>query len=237
MKLHQRENKLGNAKRAFASALQSYKGGLGFRQTAFGQHLTARVKRWASRIAAAVLLSLPVIHAQTNTLKDRFLELGTGVSETKAVSVALYPGYAPDLKLGGVSKPWGGGVAVLYPVFEQGGEGFLSGFVGGRLDYLADKFWAPSATVGLQAKLRIYGVETTPFVIGGAIFPLGGAGDQNGEVGAIVGGGLSVNVLKFGKQADGSYHGKLSLFYATEKWSNFDGIIHRPGVNISYRIW
>lgn len=159
----------------------------------------------------------------TNSVKAELINLAQGVNEARSISVAAYPGFAPDIKVNGVSSKWGAGVAALYPINAYS-------FAGVRLDYLGDQFWMPSCTVGLKADLTILGkYNVTPFTIGGAIFPLSGS-TQDGQVGAIVGGGFTSCLWKSedGKRA-------FNVFYAVEKWTLFQGVIHRPGVAFSMK--
>ena len=155
--------------------------------------------------------------------KTQLIALGQGVNDAKAFSVAIYPGFAPDIKSSGVSSKWGAGIAALYPINPYS-------FAGLRLDYMGDQFWMPSCTVGLKADLTILGkFNVTPFTIGGAIFPLSGS-SQDGSVGAIVGAGFTSCLWKSddGKRA-------FNVFYAVEKWTLFQGVIHRPGVAFSMK--
>lgn len=138
-------------------------------------------------------------------------------SDATSLTLALSPSYAPDLKVNGVSKPWGAGLAVLYPVTDFG-------FVGARLDYLGGSLWTPSATVGLQYSKKVAGHQVTAFTVGGGILAAAGAGKQNGQVGAIYGGGIHANVMTF---AGG--RGSVDLFTEVEKWTIFEGLIYRFG--------
>ena len=159
----------------------------------------------------------------TNGTKAALIGFAQGVNQVKAVSVGVYPAYAPDLVVNGEKHVWGVGIAALYPVSQYS-------FAGLRLDYLGGQFWMPSCTVGLKADMQILGHNVTPFTIGGAIFPVSDAGDRNGQVGAIVGAGITANIW----QSDDSKK-SLNLFYACEKWTIFDGVIHRPGVAFSFK--
>lgn len=179
------------------------------------------MKKLILTIGSALLLAATTVQAAWYT---NLVSLNEGVNEAKQLTIAVYPGYAPDLTISGVSKPWGVGLAALYPIGSYS-------FIGARIDYLGDSFWAPSATVGLQASVTLFGrLHVTPFTIGGVIVPIAGAGSQNGEVGAIVGAGFHANVWSgtiFGKEAG------LNIFYAAEHWTIYSGVIHRPGVALT----
>jgi hypothetical protein len=164
------------------------------------------------------------VHAQDT--KARLISLAEGVNDAKAFSLAVYPGFAPDIKVNGVKSQWGAGMAVLYPTTSL----VPYSFAGARLDYLGDQFWQPSVTLGFKADVLILGkYNVSPFTLGGAIFPLSGS-SQDGQVGAIVGGGFTSCLWKSddGKRA-------FNVFYAVEKWTLFDGVIHRPGVAFSMK--
>jgi hypothetical protein len=169
-------------------------------------------------------------YSQTNTPADsRWFQLASGASEAGQITVAAYPGYAPGLTLDGEKAEWGAGMALLYPL----GDYVL---VGGRLDWMADEFWMPSATVGLKLDVKLFNkLVVTPFTIGGVIVPLGGAGEENKEVGAIVGGGIYSTVWNW-NGADGKSKGGLQVFYAAEMWTLWpDVLIHRPGIAVTVR--
>lgn len=143
-------------------------------------------------------------------------------AESRQVTVAAYPGFSPDLKELGQSQ-WGAGLALLYPVLTD------HTLVGARLDWLADEFWAPSVALTLQADVQLFGHNFTPFAIGGAVMPLGGAGDQNHEVGAIVGAGIYTTVWQPTPDAS------VQVFFAYEHWTNLDANVYRPGIALTIR--
>lgn len=170
-------------------------------------------------LIGVALIAVATVQAQTNqSWWSRLISFEQQAIEAKQLTIAAYPGYAPDLKVDGNEKPWGAGLAALYPVASS------HTLVGARIDWLADSFWAPSANVTLQADVQLLGHNFTPFAIGGAIFPLGGAGDDNGEVGAIFGGGVYTTVWKPSDKAS------LQVFAAYERWTNLDVSVYRPGV-------
>lgn len=151
------------------------------------------------------------------SITDRLKDLTENVEASHQISVLAYPGYAPDLKVNGTSKPWGMGVALLYPVGDYA-------FTGARLDFMGNNWFAPSVNVGLKADIQLFGYKVTPFTMAGAVMPLSGAGSQNTVVGAIVGGGFNALVWQ---SKDG--RASLNIFAAVEKWTQYDGQIYRPG--------
>lgn len=157
------------------------------------------------------------------TTKAALIGFAQRANEAKTVTVALYPAYSPDLVVDGEKKQWGAGIAALYPVNQYS-------FAGLRLDYAGGQFWMPSCTVGLKADVQILGHTVTPFTIGGAIFPISGAGERDGQVGAIVGTGFTSNIWR-SKDAKTS----ANLFYACEKWTLFDGVTHRVGAAVTFK--
>lgn len=153
-------------------------------------------------------------------------------SDAKSLTLAVYPSYAPGIVTDGKKDQFGFGAALLYPVMADtlGGHGF----VGGRIDFLGSQFWAPSATLGAQADVQLFGHNIRVHALGGTIFPLSGAGDKNGAVGGILGTGFSTTLAAFKKDEthpDGRY--KLSVFGATEKWTIFPGLIYHGGVALT----
>jgi hypothetical protein len=172
------------------------------------------------------LLATATAQEITNTVSKRFVEFAQGASTFKSLTFAVYPSYAPELVTGGKKDLFGFGATALYPLGNFA-------YTGLRVDYLGHEFWAPSINIGLKADVQIFGVNVTPMTYTGAIVPLSGAGNQNREVGYIIGGGASVSIWKgkaFGKDAS------FALAAAAEKWSNFPGNVYHiaPVFTISW---
>lgn len=140
-----------------------------------------------------------------------------------AASVAIYPSYDPYITVGGVSKPWGFGAAILYPVSQYA-------FAGLRLDYLTDHFWAPSAVAGAKYTLKSWPFTPTVFTVGGIILPVAGAGDANSVAEGIAGLGVTAT---FYQSKDGRF--SFNGFIEGEKWTNFKGVIVHPGVALAIK--
>lgn len=177
-------------------------------------------------IVAAVALFTVTATAQNITpeVRTNAITFVQGVSAEKNVTVALYPSYAPDLiNKDGKNDQWGAGIALTY--HPQGAVGQYT-FAGIRLDYLGREFYAPSIAGGLKADVQVFGFNLTPIAYTGAVFPLSGAGRENGSVGTIVGGGVKADLWN-GKIA--GLDAKLSVFAAAEKWSQFDGMVYHVG--------
>lgn len=172
-------------------------------------------------IGVAALLATVSTAQDTNppagSTKDRLLSFVQDTSAAKTLVVAVYPTYAPQLlNARGEKDQWGFGAAALYPVSQ-----FV--YTGIRVDYLASEFWAPSINVGLKADVQVFGLNFTPMAYTGAVVPLSGAGDKNGDWGYIVGGGVKARIWSgelFGKAAS------LDLAATAEKWSQFDGEVY-----------
>jgi len=158
---------------------------------------------------------------------DRIESFGKDVSNVHALTIAAYPGYAPDLKVNGVHKPWGFGIAGLHPI---GDLGPAKAFTGLRIDYLGDALFAPSADIGLKMDFPIAGYDVTWFAVTGVIAPLQGAGDQNFTPGAIIGAGATANIWHSADRKS-----SFNLFFEAEKWTQFTGIIYRPGMAMTWR--
>lgn len=173
-------------------------------------------------IGVAALLATVSLNAQdtntpTGSTKDRLLSFVQDASSTRSLVLAVYPSYAPDLiNADGRKDQWGFGAAALYAVSQ-----FV--YTGLRVDYLAGEFWAPSINVGLKADVQVFGLNFTPMAYTGAVVPLSGAGDKNGDWGYIVGGGVKARIWSgelFGKAAS------FDLAATAEKWSQFDGEVY-----------
>jgi len=82
-----------------------------------------------------------------------------------------------------------------------------------RLDYLNKRVWMPSASMQLQAPVKIMNtLEFVPFAFAGIATPVSGRGDDNGEVTGIFGVGGAIRI---------SQHFDVIGDY--EKWSGFKG--------------
>lgn len=147
-------------------------------------------------------------------------------SDSGSLTFAVYPGWSPNLTVEGRREPWGAGAAALYRLSDHV-------LTGARFDWLADSFWSPSVSVSLEADVQLFpttlNLNLTPFTLAGAAIPVGGAGNDNGEPGAIFGGGFYATVLKL------SDHASLQVFYAYERWSGLNADVHRPGVAFTWR--
>ena len=175
------------------------------------------MKKILSLIGVAALLATTTYGQISETNKTKVIAFAQGVSSAKSITTAVYPTFAPDLINGDGNKDqWGAGVAAMYPFGD-----FV--YTGLRIDYLAHEFYAPSMEVGLKADVQVLGINVTPFTYTGVVVPLQGAGSQDGEFGAIIGGGAKVSVWSgqlFGLSSS------LSIAGAAEKWTQFDGMIY-----------
>lgn len=172
-------------------------------------------------LITALLLTFTATAQDTNApsgdIKARAITFVQDASEARTLVLAAYPSYAPDLKLAnGKSASWGVGAAALYPVSQ-----FV--YTGIRVDYLGGSLWAPSINLGLKADVQIFGLNFTPLAYTGAVVPLSGSGDTDGDFGYIIGGGIKATLWKgtvFGKEAS------LDVAATAEKWSQFDGEVY-----------
>jgi hypothetical protein len=107
----------------------------------------------------------------------------------------------------GEEAEWGGGLAALYPLNNYVRGGF-------RMQYFAGEWFMPSVNVQLQSSYYLFGTKAswTPFVFTGLASPVGGSQD-NGDVGALYGAGLSVKVPL-------NERWTVGCGYAVESWSN-----------------
>ena len=186
------------------------------------------------KLLLAALFAAVTTQAQVSIppeIKTNAITFIQGVSAEKNITVALYPSYAPDfINKSGIKDQWGAGLALTY--HPQGAVGQYT-FAGLRLDYLGGDFYAPSIAGGLKADVQVFGFNITPIAYTGAVIALSGAGNGNGEVGVIVGGGVKADVWN-GKIA--GLDAKLSIFGAAEKWSQFDGMVYHIGPALTLKL-
>jgi len=130
-----------------------------------------------------------------------------GVEAEKSLTLAVYPSYAPGLKLDtGQKAEWGFGAAAMYPIATS------HMLVGGRVDYLADIFWAPSVTVTPNLDFQFLGKNATLFGIGGATIPLQGT-TEDGQVGAVIGAGIYATIWQPSENVS------VQVIGAYERWT------------------
>lgn len=88
-----------------------------------------------------------------------------------------------------------------------------------RLDYYDGSVWMPSASVQLQAPIKLFGkVTVIPFAVSGIATPISGRGTGNGSAVGIFGAGLAAQV---------SSH--FDVIADAEKWTGFSGYQIRFG--------
>lgn len=174
-----------------------------------------------SLIGAALITLAAAVKADGQ--QTSWITFAQNVSSNKSLTLTTYPSYAPQLTIKGTTKSWGFGVAALYPLSDYA-------FTGARLDYLGDQFWSPSVTVGCKADVQLFGHNFTPFALGGAILPLGGAGEDNHNLGAVIGTGIYTTVWQSADKKT-----SVQAYYAIEKWTIFTGVIHHPGVAVTFK--
>lgn len=152
-------------------------------------------------------------------------DVGKSILNSGGLAVAVYPsvmlGALPE---GANAKDrFGFGVAGFYPIAEYA-------FVGGRLDYISGKLWAPSATLGARYTVQQLPFHPTFFTMGGLIYTVSGAGVDTHSVGAITGLGMIANLLE---SKDGKF--SLDAFIEGEKWTNLPGEILHFGIAGGYK--
>ena len=172
--------------------------------------------------ALALMLSLPSAQAQsTNTTDLIGSETGVIGGITAGLSewlnnneaartatnwlVAPYFTYAPDIE---AEDKVGGGIFVAYKVTD-----FLYAGIG--VDYLGE-LTLPQGNVELKADIKPFkylGFATNfiarPFAVAGIAVPLSGSGDDNGNVGSIIGAGVAIPVWKISDNYTMSVGGAL----------------------------
>lgn len=175
---------------------------------------------------------------QSTNVRSEVLTFLQDVSAQKSISVAVYPSYAPDIKVDGKRENWGAGIALLVPatVIPALEDSSLAShaFGGLRFDMLGKQFFASTVAVGLKGDFQIYKHNFTIFGESGVNIPL--AGSSETSVGGMVGTGISTTLFTFGpKDADENRPGIFGLFAAVEKWTQFSGYVGHFGLNGTYR--
>ena len=163
-----------------------------------------------------------------NSQAANWIGFAQSASESKAISVAVYPLYAPEIEVNGRVDKWGLGAKLTYPI-NNIIEGMVGDhtYVGVRGDFLSHRFFASSVTGGIKAHFQLFGRDIVPYIESGAFIPLAGGDNLNNELGAIYGGGWSTRLLSFGKVgADGTKPGTFDLGGGVEKWTQFPGQIY-----------
>lgn len=98
-----------------------------------------------------------------------------------------------------------------------------------RLDYLDGELWMPSASLQLQAPIKLLNkVTLIPFVFGGLATPIAGKGKDNGTAIGIYGAGAAVRLDFISKST--SKWVPIDVIADFEKWGGFDGSQYRFGL-------
>lgn len=125
-------------------------------------------------------------------------------NESKSLTFAAYPSYAPQLKNGA----WGAGVAIGYPTTDYT-------FVALRGEFLDGNYFAASAAGGLKGHVQLFGHDFSIAGYGGVVSPLSGAGDKTTDVSALLGTMVSTTIHEW-KAGDTKI--SFSAFGAVETW-------------------
>lgn len=175
------------------------------------------------KIKLTVILSLLACSLFAQVDRPALISFAQGVNDSKQIVVGVSPSYAPDLKINGTHKAFGGSVFGLYPLND-----YL--FTGLRFDYLGDSFFSGTADVGVKGDVQILGHNFTPFAITGASSPFQGAGNDTLEVGAIIGTGVYTTLWQNEAKTI-----SIDAAFETEKNTLFDGLIYHPVVALNWK--
>jgi hypothetical protein len=97
-----------------------------------------------------------------------------------------------------------------------------------RLDYLDGELWMPSASLQLQAPVKLFGRMTLiPFGFGGIATPITGKGSDNGTAVGIYGIGGAIRLDFLGGNT--SRWKPLDIIFDCEKWTGFPSQQYRLG--------
>ncbi len=203
------------------------------------------MKNLSKLIISLFLLTGVSAFAQTSTndnsqIKASLISFLQDVGSNRTVTLAVYPTYAPGIVVNGKSDSFGVGIAALVPatVIPAFSDNVVAkhAFAGLRFDYLAGQAFASTVGVGLKGDFQIYGHNFEGFAESGVNIPVTGFGQNNANLGAMVGAGCYTSLLSFGKaQADGTKAGSLGLFVAMEKWTQFQGEIYHGGPVLNWK--
>ena len=142
----------------------------------------------------------------TPTLSGPLVDFVGTLAEATNWLVAPFVTYASD------TRSWGGGLAAVYNITDTVGTML-------RYDYLDSSFNMVSANLQLQAPMVIAStVKVTFFGFTGVATALGGYGEQNGTVQAIMGAGVDFKPLS-------SKH--WSCAFDAEYWTLRSGVQYR----------
>ncbi len=135
-----------------------------------------------------------------------------GVSNAHALTLAVAPTYASKL-----TSKWGASIEAGYPIND-----YLEVLLRG--DILDNSYFAMAGGAKLKVDFQLFGHNVTPYVETMAVSPVSNGGSVQGDVGALVGSGMRIEVWK-------TTDAKLSLSALGE----VDYITYYPGVQI-YRV-
>jgi len=186
------------------------------------------MKKTLILIATAAALLIPTARAQTGALtaSDTTNILGVVTDflrTTETVTDWTYLAYASHAKglkdSKGNDAEWGAGLAALYPLHTS----VLDIRGGFRAQWFAGNTFVPSVNAQVGGTYKVFGVEKLkwcPAVWTGMAVAAGGT-QQNGDVGVLYGGGVSLK-YQFSEKLE------AGLGYGWEQWSqlNVDRVEH-----------
>lgn len=150
------------------------------------------------------------------------------VPDTNAPPVISGPGWDAFQFLTSSGSNW---MVATYGIYDMGTKEVGGGIGAGyrlseffiptmRVDYLADRVWMPSASIQLQAPLRLMGkLDLVPFVFSGIATPISGRDEDNWDIQGIFGIGAAIRINE---------HWDIIGDY--EKWGGFEGEQIRAGI-------
>ncbi len=190
-------------------------------------------------LSISMLSGLAQTTSVSPELKTQIIGFAQQAYTNRDIAVAVYPSYAPNIVIDGKKDTLGLGIAVLCPassISSLSDNTFAQHAFGGlRFDLLGGQFFASTVVFGVKGDFQIYKHDITIFGESGANIPITGAGNNNINLGAMVGTGLETEVLKFGKaNVDGTKNGSLIVFGSVEEWTQFDSQVYHLGAAVNW---
>lgn len=155
-----------------------------------------------------------------------------GASDAKTITIAAYPIFAQGLVVNGKSDPWGFGVSASYPIAPDTLGNYL--FSRLSLDYVGQSFFGLKEQVGAKVAVQLFGLNVTPYVVGGSIQQLSSPGVTSvnaATVGFTYGAGMTARLWS---NASGNF--AVNVFYELERTDLFPGINeHKGAVALTFK--